>query len=288
MPLSAKKTAVLYLMPMALTGCDRLGEIDYSPKITPDAFLQNQPWMNVRLGDFNFIWSQPSSSLIVFFVALYTIFRGYKFLSNTQDQRSKFWWGIGLLLTGIGAVFAGISYQAFGYEIKCHGREFCTFTSEWEVAYMLLSALGMGAFVLAAAYTNAKGNFRKAMIASALLGMITYLSFLFYGISSAIQSLVAFEFMAAFSAVAVVFFIVLHGLAWFRKRDSMNRSLLIVWLVFVAVFVAYSLYPSLGITNALWSKGIWFNENDLLHVGMILWIYVVGKHLPTRLVDQQG
>ncbi|MBL0020262.1 MAG: hypothetical protein IPP17_28475 [Bacteroidetes bacterium] len=92
--------------------------------------------------------------------------------------------------------------------------------------------------------------------------------------------------MAAFSAVAVVFLIVLHGLAWFRKRDSMNRSLLIVWLVFVAVFVAYSLYPSLGITNALWSKGIWFNENDLLHVGMILWIYVVGKHLPTRLVDQ--
>lgn len=273
-------------MPMALTGCDRLGEIDYSPEISPEAFLQNQPWMNVRLGNFNFIWSQPSSSLIVFFVALYTIFRGYKFLSNTQDQRSKFWWGIGLLLTGIGAVFAGISYQAFGYEIKCHGREFCTFTSEWEVAYMLLSALGMGAFVLAAAYTNAKGNFRKAMIASALLGMITYLSFLFYGISSAIQSLVAFEFMAAFSAVAVVFLIVLHGLAWFRKRDSMNRSLLIVWLVFVAVFVAYSLYPSLGITNALWSKGIWFNENDLLHVGMILWIYVVGKHLPTRLVDQ--
>ncbi len=288
MPLSAKKTAVLCLMPMALTGCDRLGEIDYSPEISPEAFLQNQPWMNVRLGNFNFIWSQPSSSLIVFFVALYTIFRGYKFLSNTQDQRSKFWWGIGLLLTGIGAVFAGISYQAFGYEIKCHGREFCTFTSEWEVAYMLLSALGMGAFVLAAAYTNAKGNFRKAMIASALLGMITYLSFLFYGISSAIQSLVAFEFMAAFSAVAVVFLIVLHGLAWFRKRDSMNRSLLIVWLVFVAVFVAYSLYPSLGITNALWSKGIWFNENDLLHVGMILWIYVVGKHLPTRLVDQQG
>ncbi|MBP6640231.1 MAG: hypothetical protein KA293_08050 [Bacteroidia bacterium] len=288
MPLSAKKTVVLYLMPLALTGCDRLGDIDYSPKVTPDAFLQSQPWMDVRLGDFNFIWSQPSSSLIVFFVALYTIFKGYKFLSNTQDQRAKFWWGIGLLLTGIGAVFAGISYQALGYEIKCHGREFCTFTSEWEVAYMLLSALGMGAFVLAAAYTNAKGNFRKAMIASALLGVTTYLCFLFYGISGAIQWLVAFEFMAAFSAVAVVFFIVLHGLAWFLKRDSMNRSLLIVWLVFVAVFVAYGLFPSLGITKALWSKGIWFNENDLLHVGMILWIYVVGKHLPTQLVDQPG
>lgn len=285
---ASKTTATLGLLSLALTGCGRLGEIDYSPKISPEAFLQNQPWMDVRIADFNFIWSQPSSSLIVFFVALYTIFKGYQFLSNTQDQRAKFWWGIGLLLTGIGAVFAGISYQALGYEIKCHGREFCTFTSEWEVAYMLLSALGMGAFVLAAAYTNAQGTFRKAMIASALLGMITYLSFLFYGISSAIQWLVAFEFMAAFSAVAVVFFLVLHGLAWFRKRDSMNRSLFIVWLVFVAVFVAYSLFPSLGISNALWSKGIWFTENDLLHVGMILWIYVVGKHLSTRLVDQQG
>jgi hypothetical protein len=285
---AAKTIATLWLPLLSLTGCHRLSTIEDSSQVSPEAFLQNQPWLNLSIGDFSFVWSQPSSSLMVFFVALYTIFKGYKFLSHTQQQRAKFWWGIGLLLTGIGAFLAGISYQALGYEIKCNGREICTFTSEWEVAYMLLSIMGLAALVIAASFSNAKGKVRKVMIVSALVGLIVYSSLLFYGIFGAIKLLVSFEFMAAFSSAVVIFFILLHSRAWIRERDSMNRSLLTCWIIFVAVFLIYGIYLNSGLTSTLWAKGIWFTENDVLHLGMVYWVYFVGKHLPERLKDLPG
>jgi len=51
---------------------------------------------------------------------------GLRFLLDQRGQQSRMWWGIGLLLTGLGALAAGTSYQAFGYELKCNGRETCT------------------------------------------------------------------------------------------------------------------------------------------------------------------
>ena len=282
---AAKTSAILLLTSLALTGCQRLSLIDYSPKVSPEAFLQNQPWLRVELGEHSFILSQPSSSVLVFFVALFTIFNGYKFLSHTQQQRSKFWWGMGLLLSGLGAFLAGISYQALGYEIKCNGREFCTFTSGWEVAYMLLSALGMGAFLIAASYSNATGKLRKVIIAFAVLGIMAYSAFLAYGTFAAVKLLVSFEFMAAFSIAIVVFFLILHGQAGIRNRDSKNRTLLTTWLIFVAVFLGYSAYLTLGITNALRTRGIWFTENDVLHLGMVYWVYYVGRHLSREVSD---
>jgi hypothetical protein len=271
---------------LSMAGCARLDAIDYTPKLSPEAFLQNQPSLAVKLGDFSFIWCQPSSSVFVFLVALYTIFTGYKFLSRTQGQRSMYWWGIGLLLTGIAAVLAGISYQAFGYEIKCHGRASCTFTSWWEVFYMLLSALGMAAWVLAAAYSNGSDRARKTLVYSACTAAIVYAVLLMYGAFTANLLLVSFEFMALFSICAVVFFLVLHGRAWVRTRDAMNRWLLKTWLIFVAVFLGYVAYQSFGIGGALWKAGIWFTDNDVLHLGMIYWVYVVGKHLPQHLKDR--
>jgi hypothetical protein len=33
----------------------------------------------------------------------------------------------------------------------------------------------------------------------------------------------------------------------------------------------------LGFTQDLWRNGIWFSDNDVLHVGMILWIFHIWK-----------
>jgi hypothetical protein len=273
------------IIAVSMAGCAKLDAIDYTPKLSPEAFLQQQPSLSIKLGDISFIWCQPSSSVFVFLVAFFTIFTGYKFLSRAQGQRSMQWWGIGLFLTGIAAVLAGISYQAFGYEIKCHGRESCTFTSWWEVFYMLLSALGMAAWLVAAAYSNGIGHARKAIVYIACTDAIVYTVLLMYGAFTASPLLVSFEFMALFSICAVVFFLVLHGRAWTRTRDAMNRCLLNTWLIFVAVFLGYVAYQALGIGATLWKQGIWFTENDVLHVGMIYWVYAVGRHLPKHLKD---
>ena len=65
----------------------------------------------------------------------------------------------------------------------------------------------------------------------------------------------------------------------------MDRSLVIAAVFLVLVQVAYFAYYAAGITAVLWDdgSGFYFSENDVLHIGMILWLWyvvaVVGRHL---------
>lgn len=270
---------------LLLTGCRNLDNIEYSPKTSPETFLQNQHSIKIEAFDFSFILSQPTSTFIVYFVGLLTIYAGYSFLRNRKKVQSKLWWGIGLLLTGLGALFAGTSYQAFGYEIKCNGREFCTWTSWWEVIYMLLSVPGMNAFLVATSYTNTKDKFRKAIMIYAVINTIAYSIVLLYGAYTPVKLLVSFEFMSLISAPSVILLLVLHGTSYAKKKDKMNLLLLNTWLIFVAVGITYLVYLSTDLTSILWQRGIWLTENDVLHLGMICWIYYIFKKLPNTIID---
>jgi len=270
---------------LVLTGCGKLSTIPQEPKTTPEAFLAAQHWITVHLGDAQVVISQPTSSIIVYFVGLFTILVGFRFYQHRNNQQSKLWWAIGLFLTGFGALLAGTSYQAFGYEIKCHGREFCTYTSWWEVHYMLLSALGMNAFLIASAYSSTRGFFRKSIMLYAVIHSIVYSALLMYGAFVPVQFLVSFELLMLSSAPAVVFVLGLHTNAFRISHDAMNRKLRNTWLVFLLVGIAYGTWLALGLTQPLWNHGIWFTENDVLHVGMIGWVYFLLKRLPKLLRD---
>lgn len=279
-------THFFYLLAaLFFASCNQLDTIEYSPKLTPEAFLSTQHWIKIQLGSLNFVLSQPSSSLIVYFVSFFTIYVGYKFLANTENQKSKFWWSMGLFLTGAGAVLAGTSYQAFGYELKCTGREFCRWTNWWEINYAFLSGLGMNAFLVACAHSNASGRFRKGIINYALLNSVIYSTLLFYGAFSPIQFLVSFEFLSLASTPSVFFFIWLYGKAYKQTNDKMNLYLRNTWIILIGVIVAYAVSLVLGITQILWAKGIWFTENDVLHVGMIYWVYYILVKLPDTVKD---
>lgn len=65
---------------VGLSGCKQLEGIDYSPKITPETFLQHQHWLSIHIGDHSFIWSQPTSTLIVYFVGLFSMYAKYMLL----------------------------------------------------------------------------------------------------------------------------------------------------------------------------------------------------------------
>ena len=268
-----------------LASCNRLDTIEYSPKLTPEAFLSTQHWMKIQLGTLDFILSQPSSSIIVYFVSFFTIFIGYKFLTNTQNQKSRYWFGIGLFLTGFGAVLAGTSYQAFGFEIKCTGKEICTWTSWWEIFYAFFSGLGMNAFLVACAHSNASGSFRKGIINYAILNSVIYSALLFYGAFSPIQFLVSFEFLSLTSTPSVFFFIWIYGKSYKQTNDKMSLYLRNTWIILIGVIVLYAVSLVFGITQFLWAKGIWFTENDVLHVGMIYWNYYIWKKLPNEVKD---
>jgi hypothetical protein len=115
-------TAILFL-----TGCARFESIAYSPAQTPDSWLTIQPF--IQLG--GVVLVQPSTSAIVYLLGVLTIGAGLYFLRIRNSQHSRLWWGIALLLWGLGALLAGTSYEAFSYQIKCAGHPACLWTSWW-------------------------------------------------------------------------------------------------------------------------------------------------------------
>ena len=82
--------------------------------------------------------------------------------------------------------------------------------------------------------------------------------------------------------------LILASRSYCERRDRMSLALLGTWAGFVMVIVAYVLALAMGITQILWTRGIWFTENDVLHVGMILWILRITVALPRTVEDMRG
>jgi hypothetical protein len=258
-----------------VSACHRLDAIEYEPKVTPEQFLQSQPYLHLRFASLDFTLIQPSSTVMVYAVALLTMGAGLRFLKLRHNQRTRLWWGIGLLLSGFGALLAGTSYQAFGYEIKGAGRAFCTWTSWWEVAYLLFSAAGMNAMLVAVAYSCTTGTLRKTLSAYAATSAVVYTGVVLTGAFAPVRFLVSFECLMLAAAPA-----------FHERRDRMSLALLRTWGGFVMVIVAYIGALAMGITQRLWARGIWFTENDVLHVGMILWVLYIAVALPKAVEDR--
>ncbi len=255
-----------------LSACGRLDAILYSPPHTPQSWLAIQPTLPFKIGTLEMIIVQPSTSLIVYLLGLVTIAAGLYFLRIRDGQLTRLWWGIALLLWGLGALLAGSSYEAFSYHIKCAGREACVWTSGWEVLYLLLSVASVDAMLVAVAYSCAMGRGRLALLTYALANLSLYTVLLLVGVAVPIQFLVSFELLILFAAPTILILLILNGRRYVKHRLRLDLVLLITWIWLVLTLAAYFVYLILGITPVLWKRGIWFSENDVLHIGLIIWM----------------
>lgn len=77
----------------------KVDELIYEPKTTPEAWLQMRP--SVNLGEI--VFNEPLGSFLVFLLAFLWIYSGFYFLKNQNGESSRKWFGIALVLGGIGA-----------------------------------------------------------------------------------------------------------------------------------------------------------------------------------------
>jgi len=276
----ARRWTLAALAP-GLAGCGRLDELSYAPPTTPQQWCEQRPCITVG----GTVLDEPLGTTLVFLLAGLWLAAGICFLVSRREQWSRFWLGIALMLGGIGAALAGISYQAFGYVLKCAGRDLCALTDGLEVAYSVAQALSVGAMLTAVSYACTTAELRRALIGYAALNAALYGAICIAGVMMPSAMLLSSAVLMLFALPGILIVVVVSARRYLRNHDAMDRSLVVGTLLLLVVQAAYFAYHSAGLTATLWDdgRGFYFSENDVLHVGMMLWlayvVFVVGKHL---------
>ena len=249
---------------------ERVHELKHS-EFTKENWFEKQPGKKMKFGSREFMLNQPSSSFWVYFLGIIVTVAGGYFLMVQENELSRFWWGISLILWGVGAIIAGTSYQAFGYEIKCARREECSWTSWWEVIYLIFQQVSMNAMTVAMAYSCTTGIYREILIWYSIILTVVYPIVTLYGAFKPKKSLITFEFMVLACLPSFILFCVLNVVRYFQFGHTMDLVLIGSWVLIYLSWWGYDKYYKAGITDILWEKGKWFSENDVLHVILVIW-----------------
>jgi len=235
------------------------------PEIMTQAYIDQWPYYKFN----DLIIQQPSSSIIILILTIVTVGLGIHYLLS-KKTRFAYWLGVNFIFWGLGAFFAGISYQAFGYALKCVGLPRCTFTNWVELLYMTLTVISINAILMA--YASLIHDYNKAVFLKrmALLSVGIYSIFQGIGMLIPVQFMISYEGMLLFLSPNIVIFMVL---SYRLRSEKLHHRLLNLWIIFIGINLAYfvALFADIG-SIIMKSTGLWFNENDTLHVLLILWM----------------
>ena len=268
--------SIFLLVLIALLYWNQLDKILFFPAVTPEEWCVSQPSIELEFFSLKIMLVQPSSTFFVYLLGFITIAIGIYLIRINKNQKFISWWGIALLLWGIGAILAGTSYQAFSYEIKCTGRVFCIWTSLWEIFYLVFSVGSVNAMLKAQTHLGERDKWSKIMARYAPVNFITYVIIVVIGAMIPIQFMISFELMLIFLAPTILLLLIFNIRRYATFKKLINRSLVIIWVSLIFIIGLYFLYFMLDITSILWEQGIWFSENDILHIGLILWMIYIG------------
>jgi hypothetical protein len=254
---------------------NQIDKLLYHPLMTPEMWRTSQPYIEIEFFSHLITIMQPSSTFFVGLLGIITIILGIKLLRIRRDMQFITRWAISLLLWGIGAILAGTSYQIFSYEIKCAGRLFCLWTSMFEIVYLMLSVGSVNTMLMAQANLEEKDKPSRIMRRYAIANYYVFLIITIIGSIIPIQFLISFELMILMQAPTILFLLILNIRRYLQFDNRINFSLTIIWVSLILIIGVYFLYFMLDITNILWEQGIWFSENDILHIALILWMLYI-------------
>lgn len=243
----------------------KIDQIALTPSLDFSQYLNSMPY--VYLTQLNLYLQQPLSSLLVFALGFVTIYVGIVYL-RYKSFITK-WLGINFIFWGLGAIVAGISYQAFGADLKCALYETCRFTHLIELFYMTLTVLSINALLIAYSNFHSSKTAIKLQIL-ALLSVFFYTLLQGLGMILPVKFLLTYEFMLIFLSINIL---VMMWTDYTRRHTFIHKRLFIWWCVFLVVNLAYFVALFSGYAKPLYQQtGIWFNENDVLHLLLLIWM----------------
>ena len=124
---------------------------------------------------------------------------------------------------------------------------------------------------------------QRIIFVYAIANFAVYIMVTIAGVLLPSAVLLSFTLLLLFAVPALVLVAIL-GLR--RRSEPLARRILWVLVLLVAVQIAYLAYYAAGVTGTLWASGIYFSANDVLHVGMVLWLIVTAALLGPTLRDR--
>ena len=263
----------------------RLATIPHdNPAMNESTWFDVQPCKTYQLFGRSVVITQPSSSFWVYLLGVITTAVGIYCLLMQGVEQTRFYWGWSLILWGVGALIAGTSYQAFGFQLKCQGREVCAWTSWWEVVYLIFQQLSVNLMLVAVVYSSLPAAVGVAK-AVALAVSVLYCVMVLYGAFKPQKQLITYELMVKVCTPFIYFFIALNGWRFYQQGMAIDAALLGVWFGLILTDFLYWRYYNAGISEKLWAKGRWFTENDVLHVALVIWIIYIAVVLVPLMKD---
>jgi hypothetical protein len=253
-----------------------------APLITPSAYLSQKPYIDLG----GLIIMVPSSSVFIFGLGIFTIFIGGRFLKDKQFLQD--YYGVALVFWGVGALLAGMSYQSFGYELKCATNEYCLFTSWFELAYYYFTAISIAVLSDAVIKTIRPHQDNKWFNLYFYAMFVVYVIILVIGSVFEIQLFITYELFTVFFMPMFVLLFVVSVIYYRRNKDLLNYKFIHLWLIFLVVNISYYVYYLSGATAFLYEQtNIWFSANDVLHVLLIGWMAVIYFELKPLIVKER-
>ena len=78
----------------------------------------------------------------------------------------------------------------------------------------------------------------------------------------------------------------INGWRYLKHKNQMDLVLLVTWVWLGIAIGLYFIYLVVNITDILWKHGIWFSENDVLHIGLISWMLYIAMNVAKLVKDE--